>query len=156
MSKILRLSKTFRRFSSGFVICRRKSDGSLEEAVFPVKNAVDLVRAANLKVAMNVENEKVYSEISTANFIVKTDVIGCISSLNLKNEKSGYGILVEMGEDNWGKSQKYFFSITDEELDLLDRDYLSLNFTFDVIEYFSKSRGNSLELRAVNLKEIKN
>ena len=61
---------------------------------------------------MNVENEKVYSEISTANFIVKTDVIGCISSLNLKNEKSGYGILVEMGEDNWGKSQKYFFSIT--------------------------------------------
>ena len=51
MSKILRLSKTFRRFSSGFVICRRKSDGSLEEAVFPVKNAVDLVRAANLKVA---------------------------------------------------------------------------------------------------------
>ena len=44
----------------------------------------------------------------------------------------------------------------DEELDLLDRDYMSLNFTFDVIEYFSKSRGNSFDLRAVNLKEIKN
>lgn len=60
---------------------------------------------------MNIENEKVYSNISTANFIVKTDVIGCISSLNLKNEKSGSGILVEMSEDSLGKREKYFFSI---------------------------------------------
>ena len=60
---------------------------------------------------MKIENEKVYSDISTANFIVKTNVIGCISSLNLKNEKSGSGILVEMAE-TWGKGDKYYFSIT--------------------------------------------
>ena len=53
MSRFLGLSKTFRRFSSDFAICRRKPDGSLEEAVFPIKNAVDLVRSTNLKVASN-------------------------------------------------------------------------------------------------------
>ena len=60
---------------------------------------------------MKIENEKVYSDISTANFIVKTDVIGCIRSLDLKNEKSGSGILVEMAENSRGKKEKYYFSI---------------------------------------------